>query len=148
MLTGALTYGLPPQQVSLTFASPLAHPPPMVWTLWMTFDALTYGLPPHQVGPTFAPPPAHPPSVAWTPWMTSSALPYGLPLQQVDPTFTPPMVPSPLASWTPWMSSWNQHPLAHSFNTMTIVPPAVIDWVIDFGASNHTTSSASNLTSV
>jgi hypothetical protein len=46
------------------------------------------------------------------------------------------------------MSSWNQQPLAHSFHTMTTVPPAIIDWVTDFDASNHTTSSAGNLTSV
>jgi hypothetical protein len=31
---------------------------------------------------------------------------------------------------------------------MTMVPPAVTDWVSDSGASNHSTSDASNLTSV
>jgi hypothetical protein len=31
---------------------------------------------------------------------------------------------------------------------MALTPPAVIDSVVDFGASNHTTSDASNLTSV
>jgi hypothetical protein len=31
---------------------------------------------------------------------------------------------------------------------MALTPPAVTDWVADFGASNHTTSDASNLTSV
>jgi hypothetical protein len=31
---------------------------------------------------------------------------------------------------------------------MTMVPPAVTDWVADSGASNHTTSDAGNLTSV
>jgi hypothetical protein len=31
---------------------------------------------------------------------------------------------------------------------MTMVPPAVIDWVADSGASNHTTSDAGNLSSV
>jgi hypothetical protein len=46
MTPGALTYGLPPQQAGPTFASPLALPPPVVWTLWMTYNALTYGLPP------------------------------------------------------------------------------------------------------
>jgi hypothetical protein len=81
-------------------------------------------------------------------WTTSSALPYGLPPQQVDPTFTSPLAPPPPASWPPWMSSWNQQSLAHSFHIMTMVPPAATDWVTDFGASNHTTSSADNLTSV
>jgi hypothetical protein len=45
------------------------------------------------------------------------------------------------------MSSWDQQPLAHSFHTMIMVPPTVIDWVIDSDASNHTTFSAGNLTS-
>jgi hypothetical protein len=56
--------------------------------------------------------------------------------------------PPPPASWQPWMSSWNQQPLAHSFHTTMMVPPATYDWVVDFATSNHTTSSASNLTSV
>jgi hypothetical protein len=38
--------------------------------------------------------------------------------------------------------------LAHSFHTMTMVPPTVTDWVAYSGASNHTTSSAGNLTSI
>jgi hypothetical protein len=102
----------------------------------MLADALTYGLPPHQVSLTFAPPLAHPPTAACTLWTTSGALPYSLPPQQVDPTFTS------------WMSSWNQQPLAHSFHTIMIVPPAVTDWVTDYDVSNHTTSSVGNLTSV
>jgi hypothetical protein len=44
------------------------------------------------------------------------------------------------------MDSWDQHSLANCFNTMTMVPPAVIDWVGDSSASNHTTSDAGNLT--
>jgi hypothetical protein len=102
----------------------------------MLADTLTYGLPPHQVSLTFAPPLAHPPTAACTLWTTSGALPYSLPPQQVDPTFTS------------WMSSWNQQPLAHSFHTIMIVPPAVTDWVTDYDVSNHTTSSVGNLTSV
>jgi hypothetical protein len=46
------------------------------------------------------------------------------------------------------MGLWDQQSLANSFNTMTMVPPAVIDWVADSGASNNTTSDAGNLTSV
>jgi hypothetical protein len=42
--------------------------------------------------------------------------------------------------------SWDQQSLANSFNTMSMVPPAVIDWVADSSASNHTTSDVSNLT--
>jgi hypothetical protein len=46
------------------------------------------------------------------------------------------------------MDSWDQQSLVNSFNTMTMVPPAVTDWVADSDASNHTTSDAGNLTSV
>jgi hypothetical protein len=45
------------------------------------------------------------------------------------------------------MSSRHQS-LAHSFHTLTMVPPAVTDWVTDFGTSNHTTFNVGNLTSV
>jgi hypothetical protein len=48
----------------------------------------------------------------------------------------------------PWTGSWDQQSLGNSFNTMTMVPPAVTNWVADSGASNHTTSDAGNLTSV
>jgi hypothetical protein len=94
------------------------------------------------------PPLTHLPPVSWSPWMTPGALPYGLPPQQAAPTFAPPLLPPPLASWQPRMSSWSQQPLAHSFHTTMMVPPAVIDWVVDSDASNHITSSAGNLTSV
>jgi hypothetical protein len=46
------------------------------------------------------------------------------------------------------MGSWDQQSLANSFNTMTMVPPAVTDWVADHSASNHTTLDAGNLTFV
>jgi hypothetical protein len=48
--------------------------------------------------------------------------------------------------WSPWTGSWDELSLANSFNTMTMVPPAVTDWVADSDASNHTTSDAYNLT--
>jgi hypothetical protein len=87
------------------------------------------------------------------------ALLYGPP-PQVRPPFTPPLVPLPihrgqqqapaplaLVAWSPWMSPWDQQSLVNSFNTMVMIPPAITDWVADFGASNHTTSDAGNLTS-
>jgi hypothetical protein len=46
------------------------------------------------------------------------------------------------------MSSWDQQPLAPSFHTMATVPSAVTYWATDFGAFNHTTFSAGNLTFV
>jgi hypothetical protein len=114
----------------------------------MLAGAPPYGLPPQQVGLTFVSPLAPPPLVVWTPWMTSGSLSYGIPPQQVDPIFMPPLAPPPPMVWTLWMSSWDQQPLAHSFDTMTMVPPVVTDYVACFGASNHTTSSARNLTFV
>jgi hypothetical protein len=44
------------------------------------------------------------------------------------------------------MGSGDQQSLANSFNTMSMVPPIVTDWVADSGASNHTTLNAGNLT--
>jgi hypothetical protein len=59
-----------------------------------------------------------------------------------------PVAPPPPAAWTPCLSSRHQQPLAHSFHTMTMVPPTVTDWVTDSGASNHITFNIGNLTSV
>jgi hypothetical protein len=40
----------------------------------------------------------------------------------------------------PWHGSWDQQSLANSFNMMTLkMPPSLIEWVTDSGASNHTT---------
>jgi hypothetical protein len=58
-----------------------------------------------------------------------------------------PAPPAPTA-WSPWTGSWDKQSLTNSFNTMTMVPPAVTDWVADSDASNHTTSDADNLTYV
>jgi hypothetical protein len=92
--------------------------------------------------------------------MVACALSYD-PLLQVGPPFMPPLAPLPihrgqqqapvplaLAAWSPWTGSWDQQSLANSFNTMALVPPVVTDWVTDFGASNHSTSDVSNLTSI
>jgi hypothetical protein len=46
------------------------------------------------------------------------------------------------------MGSWDQQSLINYFNTMALVPPLVIVWVTNYGASNHTTLAASNLTSI
>jgi hypothetical protein len=46
------------------------------------------------------------------------------------------------------MGLWDQQSLVNSFDTMIMVPHAVIDWVVDSDASNHTASDAGNLTSV
>jgi hypothetical protein len=46
------------------------------------------------------------------------------------------------------MGTWDQQSLANSFNTMALTPPVVTGWVMNSDASNHTTSDASNLTSV
>jgi hypothetical protein len=88
--------------------------------------------------------------------MLADALPYGPP-PQAGPPFMRPVMPLPIhhgqeapapVAWSPWMGSWDQQLLAHSFNTMTMVPHAVTDWVADSSASNHTTSNAGNLTFV
>jgi hypothetical protein len=53
-----------------------------------------------------------------------------------------------LSSRSCWTCSWDQQSLANSFNTMTMVPPMVTNWVTDSSTSNCTTSDVGNLTSV
>jgi hypothetical protein len=92
--------------------------------------------------------------------MLARAIPYGPPPHVGLPN-TPLLAPLPVhrgqqqasvppapATWSPWMGSWDQQSLDNSFNTMTMVPPAITDWVADFGFFNHTTSDAGNLTSI
>jgi hypothetical protein len=52
------------------------------------------------------------------------------------------------STWLPWTGTWDQQSLINSFSTMALTPPAVTNWVTNSGASNHTTSNASNLTSL
>jgi hypothetical protein len=68
-----------------------------------------------------------------------------LPIHRGQQQTLAPLAPT---AWSPWTGSWDQESLANSFNTMTMVPPAVTDWVADSGASSHTTSDVGNLTSV
>jgi hypothetical protein len=46
------------------------------------------------------------------------------------------------------MSVRDPQSLANYFNTMTLTPLTVTDWVTDSGTSNHTNSDAGNLTSI
>lgn len=62
---------------------------------------------------------------------------------------TPPVfqAPSPAYQAAPWNptqgGSWHQDSLAHSFNTMTLNPPAsTSEWYADSGAGSHMTSDA------
>jgi hypothetical protein len=70
------------------------------------------------------------------------------------PSFVPLPAPPPhqqqavAPAWLLWMGAWDQQSLANSFNIMALTRLAVTDWVTDSGASNHTTSDTSNLTSV
>jgi hypothetical protein len=53
------------------------------------------------------------------------------------------------SSFAPFLTgTWDQQSLANSFSTMALTPPAIIDWVVDAGASYHITSNVDNLTSV
>jgi hypothetical protein len=56
------------------------------------------------------------------------------------------LAPPALVVWSPWTGLWDQQSLTNSFNTMSMVPPTVTNWVADFDASNHTTSATGNLT--
>jgi hypothetical protein len=46
----------------------------------------------------------------------------------------------------PWHDSWDQQSLVNSFNTMSLqTPPSFMEWVVDSGASNHTTPDPGNI---
>jgi hypothetical protein len=84
---------------------------------------------------------------------------YGPPPPQYGGAAPPPPVlltyQAPSASpWsTPWNpthgGSWNQDSLAHSFNTMTLNPPAPSsEWYADSGVGSHMTADTGNLSSI
>jgi hypothetical protein len=51
-----------------------------------------------------------------------------------------------LLSWTPWNTEWDPQSLASSFGMMELsYPNPAIDWVVDFGASSHTTPYPGNI---
>jgi hypothetical protein len=74
------------------------------------------------------------------------------PLRSSSAGGRPDLHAAPGTSTTDIMASVDElldpHPLAHSFHTKMMVPPMVTNWVADSNASNHTTFSAGNLTSV
>jgi hypothetical protein len=58
---------------------------------------------------------------------------------------------APALGWNPWLSTgWDQQSLANSFSTMALHPPptSVQDWVVDSGATHHTTPSVDNISTL
>jgi hypothetical protein len=84
--------------------------------------------------------------------------PYGAPAPQYGAYYedaAPPMfqAPAPAYQAAPWNpthgGSWNQDSLMHSFNTMTLNPPAsTSEWYADSGAGSHMTSDAGKLSTI
>jgi hypothetical protein len=95
--------------------------------------------------------------------MMAGVPPFSYIPHQVWPASAPPLVPvpvhtgliqqqqaaiqswSPAPAWHPWVGSWDQQSLANSFNTMTLHPSILTDWVTDSGTSNHTTPDSGNI---
>jgi hypothetical protein len=70
--------------------------------------------------------------------------PYGVP---VVPRAPPALLPSGTptsTTWSPPAGEWDNASLAAAFSTMAMTPPSS-DWVIDSGASYHTTPTAGTL---
>jgi hypothetical protein len=94
--------------------------------------------------PSASRPPALAPALLTTPPYDAPLSPaYGMPPYEVPPpTPTPPQLPPTGSSTTtPWSSfagGWDPAALAAAYNTMVLAPPS-FDWVIDSGASYHTT---------
>jgi hypothetical protein len=91
--------------------------------------------------------------------MMAVAPSFGYQPQQVKPASAPHLAPlaihprhmqqlgqlPPGPVWNPWIGYWDQQSIANSFSTMTLNEPAITDWVIDSGASNHTTPDSGNV---
>jgi hypothetical protein len=94
--------------------------------------------------PSASRPPAPAPTLLTTPIYGTPLLPaYGMPPYGVPPTTTapPPLLPTgtpTTTSWPPFAGGWDPASLAAAYNTMALAPPSS-DWVIDSGASYHTT---------
>jgi hypothetical protein len=73
-----------------------------------------------------------------------------------DPLFGPQQQPlyqqaAPGPGWNPWLgASRDQQSLANSFTFMALHPPptSVQDWVVDSGATHHTTPSVGNISTL
>jgi hypothetical protein len=64
--------------------------------------------------------------------------PYGVPSTTPAPPPFQPMGPSKTLPCSPFTSGWDANALAAAYCTMALAPPSP-DWVIDSGASYHTT---------
>jgi hypothetical protein len=70
--------------------------------------------------------------------------PYGVPaMPQAPPALLPPGTHTS-TTWSPPASGWDTASLAAAFSTMAMTPPPS-DWVIDSGASYHTTPTTGTL---
>jgi hypothetical protein len=64
--------------------------------------------------------------------------PYSVPPPTQAPPQLPPTGPSTTAPWSSFAAGWDPAALASAYSTMALAPPPS-DWVIDSGASYHTT---------
>jgi hypothetical protein len=64
--------------------------------------------------------------------------PYGAPPTTSAPTLLHPMGTSTTTPWSPSTGGWDTNALAAAYSTMALAPPSS-DWVIDSGATYHTT---------
>jgi hypothetical protein len=71
-----------------------------------------------------------------------TAPPYGVP--PLTPPQLPPLGTSTPTPWSPVARGWDPAALAAAFSTMAMTPPPS-DWVVDSGASYHTTSNTGML---
>jgi hypothetical protein len=70
--------------------------------------------------------------------------PYGVPVVPQAPPALLPLGTPTSTTWSPPAGGWDNASLAAAFNTMAMIPPSS-DWVIDSGASYHTTPTAGTL---
>ena len=94
--------------------------------------------------PGQAPSTPRPPAPALLTTPHYGAPPYGVPVvPQAPPALLPPGTHTS-TPWSPPAGGWDNASLAAAFSTMAMTPPPS-DWVIDSGASYHTTPTAGTL---
>jgi hypothetical protein len=84
-----------------------------------------------------APSASRPPALLTTP-PAYNMPPYGVPRPTRGPPQLPPTRPSTTTPWSSFVAGWDPVALAAAYSTMALAPPPS-DWVIDSGASYHTT---------
>jgi hypothetical protein len=135
-----------PARVAVGVAAPLVVVPPgrgggQAWSSLYNPWTGTIAMWPGQA-PRASRPPV-PTLLTVPPYGVPPTPPYGVPASHPAPPHLLPLG-TPTTTWSPLSRGWDNASLAAAFSTMAMTPPSS-DWVIDSGASYHTTPTTGTL---